>query len=391
MRSYEVEHEQNAWNLGTGMFLGATALTSCSLLLAVNRLFDVKPVVNPALTVLVALCIGFAMGARTSMVDLWRTMEHNTRLAVTVLLVAYFGLAGLAPGRWTPLAGMAALHLPAVLTLVSERGFARLYLLVCLTTCFSVIGWNPSASTYILAVVALLLFFTLTYETFFFRVIAQPVSTRINAWLPAGLALGRYLLFAAPAFLLWRVAPSPRPFLLQPGNAPVEEKQRTYNPQEFNGNLLEAFLYTMGLVLLLLGLIAFLRYLHSKFRRKRGEVLPESIGVPVMSPQRMAREGKRRRGPRADDPLEQIVKEYERFSTSLKSERAHRDPSQTPQEFATSLRNIAALPGTLVGDITQEFSSARYATELVTWKTAEHFSALIDRAIQSEEYSVEET
>jgi hypothetical protein len=195
-------------------------------------------------------------------------------------------------------------------------------------------------------------------------------------------------LFAGVAGLLWRVLPLPRAFLRE-GAPGAEDEQRgpAPDPSHFNANLLKAFLYTMALILLLLALIALLRYLHAKFKRKHGEVLPESIGVPVSAPERLPRAERRARGPRADDPLEQIVKEYQRFSSALKSELAHRAPSQTPEEYARRLRNLAALPSPLVRDITAEFSAARYTPDEVTWKQAEEFTGLVERAIRTEEES----
>jgi hypothetical protein len=324
------------------------------------------------------------MAARVSMVDLWRTMEHNTKLVVALFMVALFWTAGMVPGRWTPLAGLVALHLPAAVTLVSERGFARMYLLSTLTCAFAVVGSDQQACTVLLAVFALVLFQTLAYESFYNRVIGQPVSTRINPWLPAALALGRFVMFGTPAYLLWRLLPQPRPFLQDKTGIPDDRQSAHPDPSQFNANLLKAFLYTMALVLLLLGLIAFLRYLRAKFRRKRGEMLPESIGIPVSAPQKVPRPSKRRRAP-ADDPLEQIVKEYERFSTSLKSELAHRAPHQTPEEYAVRLRNLAAVSSPLLRDITAEFSAARYTPGEVTWEMAEEFTGLVERAIRTEE------
>ena len=386
MKTSEVNHEQNVWNLGTGMYLGATALVSFSFLLGLNTLFNLHPAVNSAATVFLALCVGFALAARTSMVEVWCTMEPNGRLAIVIMLAIYFSLACLAPGRWTILAGLLALHIPAAITLVSERGYARLVLLTGLTSAFAVSTWNAIAGTYAIGVFALLLFITLSYESFFFRIVSQPVSTRINSWLPAGLASWRFLLFATPTWLLWQYLPSPKPFLIQPPGRPEEVvSHQSVNPEEFNSNLIKAFLYTMVMVLLLLALIAMLRYLHSKLKSKRGELLPESVGVPIGSPQRMAREEKRRRAARPDDPLEQIVKEYERFSTALRSDLAHRNPSHTPSEFANRLRNLAVVPAPLLAEITSEFSNARYAPDKVTWENAEHFTSLVEQAIRTEQ------
>jgi hypothetical protein len=388
VRSYEAEHEANIWNLGTGVFISVTALSSFSCLLGLNRLFALHAAVNPAVTVALALCVSFALAARVSMVDLWRTMEHNTRLVIVIFTGALFMVGGYAAGRWNLLAGLVTLHLPAAFTLVSERGFARMYLLSSLTACFAVIGWNQQLCVLVLALYAFLLFQVLAYESFYDRVVVQPVSTRINPWLPGALALGRFLLFGGVAGLLWRVLPLPRAFLRE-GAPGAEDEQRgpAPDPSHFNANLLKAFLYTMALILLLLALIALLRYLHAKFKRKHGEVLPESIGVPVSAPERLPRAERRARGPRADDPLEQIVKEYQRFSSALKSELAHRAPSQTPEEYARRLRNLAALPSPLVRDITAEFSAARYTPDEVTWKQAEEFTGLVERAIRTEEES----
>jgi hypothetical protein len=320
------------------------------------------------------------------MVDVWRTMEPNIRLATWVFVAVFFSLACLAPGKWTPLSGLVALHVPMAVTLVSERSFARLYLLTGFTTAFAIVQSAIYPSVAVVAAAALLLFITLAYESFFFKVAALPVSTKVNAFLPLGLALGRFVLFGGIAGVLWYLLPSPRPFLVtQPRIISDEVRARpTMTPDQFNAHLFKAFLYTMGMVLLLLGLLALLRYLHSKLKRTKGELLPESIGIPMSSPMRMAREKKRRRE-RGDDPLMQMVKDYERFSSAPKSELARRRPSQTPQEFATKLRNVAALPSAIVGQITDAFTGARYAEQPVTWETAEEFSNLVDQALKLED------
>ncbi|MGI8905618.1 MAG: DUF4129 domain-containing protein [Candidatus Sumerlaeaceae bacterium] len=386
MKSYELDHAQNIVTLGTGVMLTATALTSFSFLLGFNVLFEFPDYLNPALTVLLALCVGFAMASRVSMIDLWKTMEHNTRLALIVFLGLYFALTSMAPGHFSPFAGLVALHVPAALTLVSDRGFARLYILTGLTSAFAVLNFLPHVAACLLAVYGLLLFLTLSYENFFFRLLSQPVSTPVSGWLPLLLAASRYILFAAPAWLLWRFVPTPPPFLFHPSDVDREQQRQRpiSDPASFNASLVKAFLYTMALILLLLGLIAMLRYLHSKFRRKGGELLPESIGVPVGSLQKLSR-AENQRTERGNDPLAQIVKEYERFSTALRSDLAQRAPSQTPEEFATRLRNLAAIPGPLLSDITAEFSTARYAPQEVTWETAERFTGLIEQAVHSDD------
>jgi len=154
------------------------------------------------------------------------------------------------------------------------------------------------------------------------------------------------------------------------------------DPAAFNANLIKAFLYTMALVLLLLALIALLRYLHSKLKRKEAELLPESIGVPVGSPVRTNRSDRPVSREPANDPLAQIVRDYRRFSTAMKSDKARRSPSDTPKEFETKLRELAVMPRTAIQDITAGFTEARYAGEALDWDMAAAFSRQIDEALR---------
>jgi len=368
--------------MGTGLMIATTALTSYVVLLALELSYHNLPNwLPPAVVVAFAFISGFTLLGRAAIADLWTTMEHKSRMVAVVALGAVFILAGSLGGR-QPFIGFAALHLPLLLCLVSPRGYAWYYFVAGTTVGTALLHFQMEGAMVIGGVGLCLLLLTLAYENFFFTLEDNPAATRVSALLPLWLAIKRALLCAAfTAPVLW-FTPLPQPFLRRESPNPPAATPRL-DSDKFNLDLVKAALYTGALFLLLLGLLALLRYLRNKLRRKQSEVLPESIGVPVASarlaPTRAAEEYLDT--PRT--PREKIVNLYRQFGQGLRSPKARRHPAQTPAEYAEILENRGALTRDQVREITSLFIAARYDQVEPDWEQAQRFEDLTSKALSS--------
>lgn len=368
--------------MGAGLLLSLTTLASFSCALAANALYVVPPAVSAAIPLGVFVLAGSALSARTGLSDVWRAFDTNTKVTVVVFVGAYFSVASWSFGRWNPLIGLLALHLPAVLTCISERAFARLYLLAGLTGAFALSGSDPYAGFGLLTLLFFLVCITAAYDNFYFALEEVPGATGVTAWAPLLLAVGRSLMvLPAVAVLLWI---SPRPVVPVALTPPVaaDNPAPPLTEEEFTGRIFEAIIYTAIMMVLILGLIALLRYLRNKFRRQQGEVLPESIGVPVGSRIRGTTIQDDEASEAGDSPLAQVVRAYRRVTSPPPGSTSKgRGRHQTPLEYLAAYRDSGRAAKEEFAELTCQFERARYTSEPLVEEAAVDFTQLAERII----------
>jgi hypothetical protein len=366
----------------TGLYISGSLLTGFTTFVAVARVFPDWPEwtfgVMPALAAFVA-CL--ALIGRESLADLWRAMDNNARVAATVLIAAVTFLAGVYPsGSWDITAALGAAQFLACFGLISPRGFARYYLVAGLTVITAGMRMDTEPALVVFAILALLLALTFAYETFFFATQHVRLASYSSPFLPLAAVAFRWIIAGGLTWGILSMIPPLAPLFDDMSFTKVESRPRG-NGESFDINLLKAFLYTMGLFVLMLGLIALMRYIRRKFMRK-GEGLPvEGIGVPVSAPTKLARTSGRKKPSFTGSPLERIIAAYNHFGQAPKLPEARRRDSQTPEEYALALADKGTYQRRLVDSVTQEFEKARYGGELPDEESAKQFTELVERTI----------
>lgn len=367
-----------------GLYAATLALACMSSVVGLNAAFPGLPLwANAAVPCLLGACLGFVFAARPALADSIRTLSHGEAMAWWLLSGALFFCASFIFGRWLPLAGLVVLQIPAAFTLVGERGYARFYVLCGLTMALAMSSARiPSwVGLVALGLFLLLLGIVMAYETFYFGLENAPAGAQlgINPRLPlrAGLLrLGVTALLAAPLIRLTPVAP-PRP--------PAPDAGPRFTPRS-SGNidtsltLVEAFVYTMLLIALLLVLGALMKWIRSKRRRKGVTELPESIGVPVV----VTELGRAQESPVEPDlrtPLGRMIHWYRRFTEGVARRGQARKPSQTPEEFRLTAVQTSAVPEAAASRITALFEQARYAPGKPGEDEARKFERVVEETL----------
>lgn len=366
--------------LYTSTLLLATSTSILGLTVAVGPL----PVwANWSVPVIIGMILGFVFAARPVLGDSIRSLSHGEATAWWLLSGALFAMASVIFGGWIPLAGLVALQIPALFTLVLERGYARYYVLCGLTFALAVASARmlPIVSVVIIALFMLLMILTMAYENFFFGLENAPAGAQFttSAWLPLRAAMVRFTICALATAPLILLTPVPEPSQFDNSSGDTFEPRITGNIDS-SFTLLETFIYTMVLVLLLIGLGALLRWMRNRRRRRSDEMLPESIGMPVGE----FREIEKPTPPPLPDPrtpIGKVVFWYGRFSEKSEKRGRGRKPSETPEEFRRALLEDQVVPSEAVDTITSRFETARYASGEVTEQEAHEFQLIVQETV----------
>lgn len=371
-------------DFGTLLFLSASGLASFSCMTALGLGFPEFPNWVPPIVVLtVATAMAVVFFGRAAVADVWITSEPKTRMALVVTLGAIFSLSTFSSGN-QPMTGLAFLHIAMLTCLTSPRGFAWYYILTGTSMGICLLHLPPQAAPFFALTFLFFLLLTCAYDNFFFTLEANPTASRASAWLPLWLAISRWSIGALVVVPVAYIAPMPDAFLQRRTHVPQSDPVRTHDPEQFNLDLLKMAIYSGFLLLLLIALLAMLRYLRNKLRRKASELLPESIGIPVSSSVRTKRSRSEGTGKTADSPRERIVQLYTAFGHGFRASKSRRKPVQTPSEYSTVLQNRAALSRGQVDEITRAFIKARYTDAPTGWEDAQRFEELTRTALASE-------
>ena len=364
----------------TGLYISVALLAGFTTFVALATVFPEWPSwvfgVVPGLAALVA-CL--ALISRDSLADVWRAMDNNARVAATVLVAALAFVAGVYPkGSWDITAALGAAQFMACFGLISTRGFARYYLVAGLTVVMAGLRIGVEQALVLFGVLVLLLALTFAYETFFFATQRTRLASYSSPFLPLLAAAIRWLVAGGITWAILSMIPPLTPLL---SDIAFEAPKPQSSGESFDMNLLKAFLYTMGLFLVMLGLIAFMRYIRRKFMRK-GDGLPvDGIGVPVAAPTKLVPATRRPKPSFTGSPLERIIAAYNHFGQAPKLPEVRRRHSQTPEEYATALADRGTYQRRLVESVTQEFEKVRYGQQTPDDASAKQFVELVERTI----------
>lgn len=370
---------------GLPLYVCTLLLGSLTTILGLFTVFpDLPGWVIWSVPAVLGVLLGFVFAARPALGDSIRSLSHGGTLAWWLMAVALFVCASVVTGRRSLLLGLLALQLPALFTLVTERGYARYYVLCGFTVALVVSMTRPTMAVacVIMGVFLFVMTATMAYENFFFGMENAPPGSQIgiSAWLPLRAAIVRFTLAAAVTFpLAWLTPVRPVPV------AGRGSSGRNWQPVA-SGNidtsftLLETFLYTMILILMLLVLGAVLKWMRNRRRRRQSEMIVESLGVPV-GEFRPVREAEPPPPPDPRTPIGQVVFWYNRFADYAGRRGKARKPSETPAQFRRRLVEECALPAQPVDTITSRFELARYAPGEVTEQEAQEFQRLVQETI----------
>ena len=326
----------------------------------------------------------FVARTRIVMGDLIASFSPQERMALIVLAA----MAAIAPrllyGPPGLALGLVVLHAPALLGTAREPGFARLYILAGLTLVHASLRLGDAVALALWILFFVLVCVAMSFERWFFALAnAPPEDVAADPVMALRVGAARFAVAAAITLPLALFTPRFTPIaevaarVERRGDGFVSLAPRSLEEISFRW-------YYEGLILVVMMLVTiWLIKLVRKLRRQFKAPPPESLGVPVVSPEivRRAKAVRRARGDLA--PRERIAALYEELSEGLAKENVGRAASQTPHEYLGRMEAAGVPPGPLAAEITDRFERARYGPETVTEAEAETFADRVKRALRS--------
>ncbi|MBX7246289.1 MAG: DUF4129 domain-containing protein [Candidatus Sumerlaeaceae bacterium] len=363
-----------------GAYAGAWALgtyTAAMTMLALG--WDIPlTICFAAPAIVLGLLLTVVAPGRHYIADFVRTFSPNEKAAYVALCIGIFLSPSLFARQWMPHAGLMVVLIPFAATLASPGAFAQFVVLCGITFALISVRFTEQQAFVFLAIFMLLVCVCLAYEFYFFTTEAVPVLHPPDPWTPLAVAFKRFgltVLVTAP----WvAVIPTLRPVGIPRGIAGFRDRVPVArNLDAASMSSVELF-YTFFSMIVVLALTILLIKLVQKLRRpKSQELMPESIGVPMGSPETVLRQTKKPTHLSATDPRATVIEWYRRLSIRLGALGLPRLASETPLEYQTELMKQPVIDGREIREVTGGFMRARYSAEEIAANDADAFAATV--------------